>query len=261
MSKDPAFLFYPGDYLRDTQTLSEKVQVAYDRIMCEHMRKICITQAQLVFFTKRLSPDEVLELKSVLSEDSEGFFIAWVRDSISKRKAYSKSRADNRIGKTKKDINNISLSHDKHMDNENEIKDLTEGGKGETRSIQIHRLLDKRSTMFAPQIAELFTELWLHYPVHKESITDLCADNQITIEQIPVLVLEFIKQQIKGDKIMESPKELRKYFANWLPIYLKNNPLDSPSSDSQDTGYELNLEKKYGPGGKFHVPKDKLKHG
>ena len=59
--KDPEFLFYPGDYLTDTQCLSEKTQVAYDRIMCEHMRNICISQKQLKFFTKRLSPDETEE--------------------------------------------------------------------------------------------------------------------------------------------------------------------------------------------------------
>jgi hypothetical protein len=73
MAKDPAFLFYPGDYLRDTQCLSEKAQVAYDRIMCEHMRNICkdvskigITKDKLNFFTKRLSDDEKNDLMNVL---------------------------------------------------------------------------------------------------------------------------------------------------------------------------------------------------
>jgi len=66
MAKDPAFLFYPGDYLRDTQCISENCQVAYDRIMCEHMRNICITHQQLKFFTKRLTEEELEELKMVL---------------------------------------------------------------------------------------------------------------------------------------------------------------------------------------------------
>ena len=69
MSKDPGFLFYPGDYLRDTQTLSEKVQVAYDRIMCEHMRNICITKGQLKFFTKRLTDEELEELMFMLTKE------------------------------------------------------------------------------------------------------------------------------------------------------------------------------------------------
>ena len=62
MAKDPAFLFYPGDYLQDTQNLDCDQQVAYDRIMCEHMRNICITKQQLNFFTKRLSDDQREEL-------------------------------------------------------------------------------------------------------------------------------------------------------------------------------------------------------
>jgi len=122
MAKDPAFLFYPGDYLRDTQCLSEACQVAYDRIMCEHMRNICISQAQLKFFTKRLSEDEIAELKSVLTENESGFFIAWVAESISKRKSYSESRAQNRRGKPKEHMSNISTSYVQHMENEIEIE-------------------------------------------------------------------------------------------------------------------------------------------
>lgn len=123
MAKDPAFLFYPGDYLRDTQCLSEPVQVAYDRIMCEHMRNICISQQQLNFFTKRLNSDQKDELMQVLSKVPGGFQISWVAESIEKRRNYSESRRNNRKG-TKKHINNISKTYDSHM--ENEIENVNE---------------------------------------------------------------------------------------------------------------------------------------
>ena len=97
--KDPAFLFYPGDYLRDTQCLSEKTQVAYDRIMCEHMRNICISKQQLDFFAKKLSPDELTELLMVLTKKENNFQIQWVVESITKRRAYSESRRKNRQNK------------------------------------------------------------------------------------------------------------------------------------------------------------------
>ncbi len=116
--KDPAFLFYPGDYLRDTQCLSEKAQVSYDRIMCEHMRNICISKQQLKFFTKRLSDDEREELLMTLDKVSGGYQIKWVADSIEKRRAYSESRRKNRSSKPKKDIK----TYDEHM--ENEIEDV-----------------------------------------------------------------------------------------------------------------------------------------
>jgi len=122
MSKDPAFLFYPGDYLRDTQTLSEKSQVSYDRIMCEHMRNICISESRLKFFTKRLNPDELDELMNVLTAVPGGYCIDWVVLSIEKRKAYSKSRSENRKGNPKEDMSNISKTYVPHMENENEIE-------------------------------------------------------------------------------------------------------------------------------------------
>lgn len=124
MANDFAFMFYAGDYLRDTQCLSEKAQVAYDRIMCEHLRYvedmkiICISQAKHNFFIKRLNEDEKQELAMVLIEVEGGFQIPWVAESISKYKAYSDSRRKNRSGKTKEDMNNISTTHDNHMESE-----------------------------------------------------------------------------------------------------------------------------------------------
>lgn len=123
MANDPAFLFYPGDYLRDTQTLSEKSQVAYDRIMCEHMRNICISHKQLNFFTKRLTDEEKEELMFVLTEVEGGYSITWVAESIVKRRNYSESRRKNRVSKKKKKEDNTSSSYVNHMENEIENED------------------------------------------------------------------------------------------------------------------------------------------
>jgi len=124
---DPGFIFYPGDYLRDTQCLSENSQVAYDRIMCEHMRNICISQQQINFFTKRLSDDEKTELMFTLSEVDGGFQIKWVADSIVKRRNYSESRRNNRKKPNKESNQNQKTyekhmkTYDQHMEIENEI--------------------------------------------------------------------------------------------------------------------------------------------
>lgn len=121
MAKEFVFLFYPGDYLRDTQCLSEPAQVAYDRIMCEHMRNICITQEQLNFFTKRLNAEQKAELMMVLTPGVGGFFIEWVVTSINKRREYSESRRKNREGTSSKKKKNISKSYVSHMEDEIEI--------------------------------------------------------------------------------------------------------------------------------------------
>ena len=98
-SKDPAFLFYPGDYLRDTQCLSEKAQVAYDRIMCQHMNNICVSKVRLKFFVKNLNEDEIEQIMETLKKTTDGYQIEWVAESVEKRKAYSESRKKNRAKK------------------------------------------------------------------------------------------------------------------------------------------------------------------
>lgn len=113
------FKFSPGDYLRDTQCLSEKAQVAYDRIMCEHIRHICITYEQHKFFTKRLNEDELYELNTVLVNTPTGFQIEWVVKSILDARAYSESRSVNREGKKKKKSTEDMLTYVEHMDSNN----------------------------------------------------------------------------------------------------------------------------------------------
>jgi len=120
MSKDPAFLFYPGDYLRDTQCLHEKPQVAYDRIMCEHMRNIMITKQRLDFFTKRLNEEELSDLMSVLIEEKGLYYIEWVKVSLEKRIAYSDSRRKNRAPKPQKTHVKTSEHMVNEIENENE---------------------------------------------------------------------------------------------------------------------------------------------
>lgn len=125
--KDPAFLFYPGDYLRDTQCLTEQAQVAYDRIMCEHIRNICISQTTLNFLTKRLDELERAQIMEILEGVDGGFAIPWVRESIIKRREYSESRRNNRKSKPEKQNEkpitkhpNTSSTYVQHMENENE---------------------------------------------------------------------------------------------------------------------------------------------
>jgi len=106
MAKDPGFIFYPGDYLRDTQCLSEKSQVAYDRIMCEHMRNTLISKKQFDFFTKKLTDDEKEELLMTLTELEGSYQISWVVESITKRKAFTESRRNSRL---KSDEDNVRI--------------------------------------------------------------------------------------------------------------------------------------------------------
>lgn len=95
------------------------------------MRNICISYDRLKFFTKRLNADEVLELKSVMVANEEGFFIAWVADSILKYNKFRQSRSENRKGKNKEKQNITSPTYDNHMESESDnntvLKNINKG--------------------------------------------------------------------------------------------------------------------------------------
>jgi hypothetical protein len=75
------------------------------RLNEKDMLKICGTHDEDIF--------------SKFTQDSDGlYYNERLEQEVNKRKAYSESRRNNR--KKKEDMNNISLSYVKHMENENE---------------------------------------------------------------------------------------------------------------------------------------------
>ena len=226
MSKDPGFIFYPGDYLRDTQTMSEKAQVAYDRIMCEHMRNICITQKQLDFFTKRLTQEEKEELLMVLNKNGEGYQIEWVADNISKRKAYSESRRKNREGKSKKDKKDISSTYEEHMDNENEIENDNEYNKGVREFYKAQFLLAqgdvdvKSRDNYFRFIGTIFNEGKYQNATGKPATHILKLKTQLTYEEYKKLSIEAKKRQVSLMDMLNDMINTKKYTKDKSSLYL-----------------------------------------
>ena len=196
MAKDPAFLFYPGDYLKDTQCLSEKSQVAYDRIMCEHMRNISedmnnitVTKERVDFFTKRLSDDEKAEVFHVLTKSDNGYQIEWVAESICKRKSYSNSRAKNRGSKNKKDV----LTYDAHMEDANESVNVLE-------------------EIGSEKIKEIANEVWKDQ-IWKEQI---CMGLSVTMDELKKWLAQF-NSSIASDAIPGFDKgKYKKMSRGWI---------------------------------------------
>lgn len=116
MAKDPAFLFYTGDFTTGTQFFSDEQVGKYVRLLMaqhqhghldeKHMLQICKTYDKDVF--------------SKFSKDSDGkYFNERLDFEIDKRRKYSQSRSENRTSKK-----NISSTYDEHMENENSINKL-----------------------------------------------------------------------------------------------------------------------------------------
>ncbi len=139
MAKDPAFLFYPGDASEDTQFLNRLERGCYFDLLKAQKKfgKFSLEQIKKVLGSDFESCWESIKICLTCVEDM--YFIGWANDSIEKRKTFSESRRNNRIGKKQtnipthaEDMNNISTSHvkdvidlsesqDKDMENENEI--------------------------------------------------------------------------------------------------------------------------------------------
>ncbi len=132
MAKDPAFLFYPGDFVNKTQTFTFEEVGIYLRLL-------------ILQFNSSTGSIKIEEIKRLLNgsfedkwtypisekfkKDKDGFYNPRLREEIKKRRSYSESRRNNRLNHSKnatkqetydKDMNNICKSSVKHMEDENE---------------------------------------------------------------------------------------------------------------------------------------------
>lgn len=116
MAKDPAFLFYPGDFNTGTQFFTDEQVGKYIRLLMAQHQHGHLSDKQVINICKSYDNDVMAKF----SKDKDGlWFNERLENEIVKRKNYSLSRSDNRTGKTK-----TSKTYDKHMENENEDIDV-----------------------------------------------------------------------------------------------------------------------------------------
>lgn len=119
MAKDPAFLFYTGDFSTGTQFFSDEQVGKYLRLLMAQHQHGHLKETHIKMICKSYDED----IMQKFTKDENGlYFNERLEIEIEKRKAYSKSRSNNKSGKYKHDINNTSKSYDNHMEDENENK-------------------------------------------------------------------------------------------------------------------------------------------
>lgn len=137
MAKDPAFLFYPGDWLSGTLTFNRSHKGAYmDLLMAQHSTG----HMSLEDIKTVLGPDfdEMweLKLKKKFKQDDNGlFFNQKLEEVINERSEYKTGRLENLKGK-KKHMNphmgilyEDTLCRDEDINRDEDI--VNKGGKGE----------------------------------------------------------------------------------------------------------------------------------
>lgn len=130
MAKDPAFLFYPGDWLGGTMTFNRPNKGAYiDLLICQFNNgPLTIEDIRTVLSNDFESMWES-KLKSKFKIDEEGrFFNKKLLEEMIKRKGWCKSRNNNKEGNNQysgSEKRSYDLQNLGHMENVNEDEDLT----------------------------------------------------------------------------------------------------------------------------------------
>lgn len=119
MAKDPAFLFYTDNFQSGTQFFTDEQVGKYIRLLCAQHLHGHLSEKQVLMICK--TKDE--EVMSKFIKDAEGkYYNERLEMEVLKRKNFSESRANNRLGKTKKAKKHLkkkSLTSDIHLGNEN----------------------------------------------------------------------------------------------------------------------------------------------
>jgi len=115
MAKDPAFLFYSGDFIAGVSEMTMEERGQYITLICFQHGKGHLS----LDFIKRVIPGVSEYVLAKFIQDEDGlYFNKRLEEEAVKRSKFCKSRSENRRG-TKKDMSNISKTYVQHMENEN----------------------------------------------------------------------------------------------------------------------------------------------
>ena len=155
MAKDPAVLFYTSDFISGTITMTDEQRGKYILLLCVQHQKGSLTEKDMLKICKTYDED----IWCKFTEEGGSFYNIRMREETEKRSKYAESRRNNRKKKEElpEDVNNISLSYDEHMENENEDVNIIED-KPIVLSKDNFKLFDKVCLLFDAKIKK---DSWL----------------------------------------------------------------------------------------------------
>jgi uncharacterized protein YdaU (DUF1376 family) len=188
MAKDPAFLFYPGDFSTGTQFFTDEQVGKYIRLLMAQHQLGHLKETHMIMICKSYDND----IFSKFVKDSDGcYFNQRLEDEIVKRKNYSLSRGKNRSSKKI-----ISNSYDNHMENENRNKDINNNSNN-------------------------IIEVWFKDLENSSDLETICIRNKFDINQVRLVKIPEFKKIAE----LEYPtyQKFVSHFKNWV---IKNPPKD-----------------------------------
>lgn len=251
MAKDPAFLFYPNDFIGGTMGMTLEEKGAYLELLILQFNKGAFTIEQ----AKRALGEKFQNLWPHIidkfSEVSGSYHNPRLKEEIEKRKSYSASRRKNR---EKKDMNNICVTYDKdmiktgdtnvktyvpHMENENENrnKDVNEdkGGVGEKEETLIPILLN----IFSSKNRTYIRDQERDFPEMLKIIMFL-SDGRLPVDKDPIInrwkgIVDFVSSHNFYRNY--SIKQINTHIQNILQA--KENGKNTGNTQKSDAGKQL----------------------
>lgn len=228
MSKDPAFLFYPNDYLGGTMGMTHEMKGAYvdllifqfnnghfDEAQAKQVLSICFTRVWDVLKSKFKNE----------GENGEFYYNERLRIEVEKRKAFTESRKINALqrGKHKK-------AYAQHMGNENENRN---GNKKRSKK-------EKEKTVFIlPE--DINKETWQAFEEMRKKKKAPLTDRA---RELICIELDKIYKEHGHDKNAVLLKSVK---SSWTDVYpLKDQPQYTSGNPADE--YARQLGEKYGKG-------------
>lgn len=210
--KDPAFLFYPNDYVGGTMGMTFEEKGAYMDVLMLQFNRGHMTTHMIGQLVGQLW----LNIEAKFRQDSEGlWYNERLEEEQTKRQSFTKSRNNNLSGKNQHTLKAVvdGGQMTSHMEDEDE----NENNISNTNNFLFKDTLEKN-------------KIWI------KSISD---QFKITDEEVITKLNNFYTHLISEFKVHPSMNEFTKHFKNWIPVNkVKNEKPNSNNKSNPNNGYK-----------------------
>jgi uncharacterized protein YdaU (DUF1376 family) len=242
MAKDPAFLFYPSDFLTGTMFMTNEQIGIYIRLLCsQHQHGGLINK---IAFNSLVLDNEILRSKFV--ETDGGFYNNRLADEMEKRnkKSNNLSEAAKEVWKNRKNDKNtiVQKSDTIVLQSYNNTNTLVK--KNDTIVIQpVNRNenenrnenKEKNEIEINPENELLWTNIKNSFFNDFRWLEKFCRDKKITQENLKLAMEDFCNDiELRED--WKDLKELKSHFTN---LFNKKNTYKNDKPTSSTTGKEI----------------------
>jgi len=218
--KSPAFLFYAGDYLKDTQLLPVKAEIAYIRILCEHINNLTVKHHAIKFITRELDDEERILLFDRLEQLEDGYRIPWVVTAIEKQRAFSESRRNN--ANAKKGSTSLPSVKHKHHHKEKENENENDNNKA----------LENEKA-YTAELWPSFEDFWTKY--EKKIDRKKCFSKwQKLNHKTKIKIMEHLEEYLPATN-RNGDTQYRRYPLTYLNSETWNNEIPKTNENYNDT--------------------------